>query len=247
MSKRKSSKISQASGSASGEGSENEYYKEVMELKKSISPATCWSNLYNRTENEPEDQMSTYVRLDVIGSALCERFAWAIPDNKALRIISTFSKKIIEIGCGKGYWLSLLQKSKQYEMESCVGVDKYAIEDPHIETVIKGTPSILQNKKYKEHTLLLCYPDQGEDVSAQCLEYYDGNIIIHIGELCMTHNSTKVMGTQAPFGRTTSSEFQVTLMAEWHMLLSYKLESFPFANDRHFCGSARGQQFAEKS
>ena len=44
----------------------------------------------------------------VLGEPLARRYAWAIPDERALRILAEFSP-LVEIGCGKGYWSKLLQ------------------------------------------------------------------------------------------------------------------------------------------
>ena len=41
------------------------------------------------------------------GDALRRRYAWAVPDERALRILEHFGP-IVEVGAGKGYWASLL-------------------------------------------------------------------------------------------------------------------------------------------
>jgi hypothetical protein len=41
---------------------------------------------------------------------MADKYAWAVPDARALRIIASFSP-IVEIGAGRGYWGSLLSKA----------------------------------------------------------------------------------------------------------------------------------------
>jgi hypothetical protein len=61
------------------------------------------------------------------------------------------------------------------------------------------------------------------------LKNFQADIIIHIGELIMT--STKAGGLQSPWGRTTSSEFQVGLAEQFNCVITAKLPGFPFSED----------------
>jgi len=84
-------------------------------------------------------------------------------------------------------------------------------------------------------TLFLCYPDEdvlqddddeeGEapsmSMAAACLEHFTGSTIIHVGELYGDTLSLE----QAPFGRSSSSEFQQRLAGEFHCVLKMKLEN----------------------
>ena len=88
-------------------------------------------------------------------------------------------------------------------------------------------------------TLFLCYPDEEvyqpeEDqddeeemdappmsMAAACLEHFTGNTIIHVGEL---YGDTLSLD-QAPFGRSSSNEFQQRLAGEYHCILKMKLEN----------------------
>lgn len=89
-------------------------------------------------------------------------------------------------------------------------------------------------------TLFLCYPDEedfkqesnddeddGEydsqptSLAAACLEHFTGSTIIHVGEL---YGDT-LSFDQAPFGRSSSSEFSQRLGAEYHCILKVKLQN----------------------
>ena len=86
-------------------------------------------------------------------------------------------------------------------------------------TVKKGNPTILQRKKEKfpaNISLFLCYPDEGSSVGLECLnnilESTNSNesycqYIIHVGELI--HTGCSSGSPQAPWGRSSSPDFQV--------------------------------------
>lgn len=76
----------------------NNFLKKVNALKKTIPD---WDNFFAESANETrEDQ---WVRLDVLASPLTDKYAWAIPDDRALNILQAY-QPLVEIGCGKGYW-----------------------------------------------------------------------------------------------------------------------------------------------
>lgn len=102
----------------------------------------------------------------------------------------------------------------------------------------QGGPEVLSGDaeiRDSDRTLFLCYPD--EDVqqdnddeeegdappismAAACLEHFTGSTIIHVGELYGDTLSLE----QAPFGRSSSNEFQQRLAGEYHCILKMKLE-----------------------
>ena len=82
---------------------------------------------------------------------------------------------------------------------------------------------------FKKRNLLLVYPDGSDNVSTQCLEYFKGQYIIHVGELFMT--GTKAGDDQSPWGKTTDSEGQVLLAEQFHCVLCVKNDCLPIYND----------------
>ena len=90
----------------------------------------------------------------------------------------------------------------------------------------------------KKRALFLCYPDeeefntdgsdnQCETMGAACLEHFQGDIVIHVGEL---YGDTVSMD-QAPWGRSSGSEFQQRLHSEFHCLLKAKLKNWLHVKD----------------
>lgn len=106
----------------------------------------------------------------------------------------------------------------------------------------EGGPEMLSEDpeiKDSDRALFLCYPDEEDMPSSQpvddeseeryqplsmaaaCLEHFTGDTIIHVGEVFGDSLSID----QAPFGRSSSNEFQERLACEYHCILKMKLES----------------------
>lgn len=111
-------------------------------------------------------------------------------------------------------------------------------------TIRQGGPEVLSSDdeiRESNRALFLCYPDEeeyrpspdneeGEDMddeakttsmAAACLDHYTGDTVIHVGEL---YGDTLSLD-QAPWGRSSSNEFQERLAGEYHCILKMKLEN----------------------
>jgi hypothetical protein len=198
------------------EAKENQYHRELQKLKKSIP---CWENFFTVSE---KDRIDSWVRLEIIGNSLSEKFAWAVPDNRALKVLKHFSP-LIEIGAGKGYFSKLLQDNGV----DIISFDKIINEEVWTKVDVGG-PKKLSKNVAKDRNLFLCYPDEDSAMASECLEHFDGEYIIHAGELCFTG---QLSSPQAPWGRTTGADFQVQLMSEFHCILVAELPTFPFSRD----------------
>ena len=109
----------------------------------------------------------------------------------------------------------------------------------------QGGPSVLEDDETcANRTLFLCYPDEEDDdeekyndngeeefrisMGAKCLESYQGQYVIHVGELFLDFNLSL---DQAPWGRSSAQEFQERLAAEYHCLLKVALPSWIHVRD----------------
>ena len=213
----------------------NEYQKEFESLKESCEELIKKSGKQSKFEEifEIEDEeifMNAYTRMVLIGEFLTNKYAWAIPDNTAIRICKNF-EPLIEIGCGKGYWNFLLQANNieisSFDKEFDEGEDGKWSNNVKI-----GGPNKLKEKQFNKCNLFLCYPDQDSELGLKCLENLNENVeyVLHVGELMQTGT---VIGNydQRPFGRTSSSEFQVLLNQKFHCVIQHKLPSFPIGRD----------------
>eukprot|EP00978_Attheya_sp_CCMP212_P024337 scaffold76329_cov59-Attheya_sp.AAC.4 len=170
-----------------------------------------------------------------------DQYAWAIPDERALRICSEFAP-LVEIGAGAGYWARLLRDKGVHvdAFDINVGHDAKAAgvsQQPYCRVEKAGPEKLLQ---YPNATLLLIYPDDHEDfsndpervpLSVQSLQMYQGDTIIHVGEW-LGSTSTLSMEGQAtpddphPWGRSTAVEFQILLNSTFHKVLDVPLPNW---------------------
>jgi hypothetical protein len=98
---------------------ENTFLRKVLKLKKTIPN---WKSLFSAKADDSRAEQ--WVRLSVLAAPLSDKFAWAIPNLRALSILGTFGP-LVEIGAGKGYWGHLLEE----EGIDIICVDKYVPED----------------------------------------------------------------------------------------------------------------------
>nr|CCA14737.1 conserved hypothetical protein [Albugo laibachii Nc14] len=210
------------------------------------------AHVFNTDLNE-ETRRKHHNMLDV---QIAMKYAWAIPDERALKIIKSYGP-IVEMGAGTGYWAKLLELrgvdivcydlhgSESIEVEGAteaqgsndddnsdregrVDEEGELLEQYYWTKVWSGTPEVLS--KHTDRTLLLCYPDDFEEseesMALNCLEHYNGDTIIHVGEwlgqtLCLPD----------AWGRTSSPEFQVKLSTIYHKVLQVPLPSWHSSMD----------------
>lgn len=208
-------------------------------------------NFFCEATVSSERRAQIWTEQNDVGEELVNQYAWATPDDRALRIIRHFAP-IVEIGCGaNAYWCRQMRKMGI----DVLGFDKSPnhggkIQSDHLPessrptdeeefTVRSGGPEDLSD--HKERTLFLCYPDEDvmdnddtsesspESMGEACLEHYKGNYIIHVGELFLdaTHSLE-----QAPWGRSSSPAFQERLAAEYHCILRATLPNWLHTADR---------------
>lgn len=212
-------------------GSCCKYETEVQIMRDSTSH---WHQFFS--DGAANFRAVGWAHLDTKIDLLCNKFAWAVPDDRALRIIQHFSP-IIEIGAGKGYWTKLLRQrgvdilayDKFVYNVSKSGTRTKRCQKCHSE-VFEGGPEVLLEPQAKDRALLLCYPDDRESMAIVALENFQYDTIIYIGELIYT--GTAMGEPVAPFGRTSSAEFQTALSVGFHCLLVCRLQTtYPNSRD----------------
>ena len=196
------------------------YEKEFRKLQKSIE-TTPFTSFYVCSE---EERLSAWPRVDVIGTALTDKYSWAVPDLQAIKVISFFSP-LIEIGAGAGYWAKLLSDNgvKIRAFDRKISKNCWS----HVQ---KGGPEKLLDDD-KDSNLFLCYPDEATSMGVECIEKFTGEYILHIGELISTPGTGSLSEPQKPWGRTSSSDMQIELMFNFHCVLSLELQGYPHAKD----------------
>ena len=227
--------------------------------------------LYAGSVSEPEresffdhDAVTSTRRAEIwaaqaaLGESLINRYAWATPNEQAMRILKHFSP-IVEVGCGaNAYWCRQMQSAGV----DCLGYDVAPNRGGHVPQeedemthkrkqiqtnfrVRKGGPEVLT--QLSDRALFLCYPDEEQtptqapeeteeepiafSMAAECLKHYRGDYVIHVGELLAT-GSCLAQNDQAPWGRSSSAEFQERLATEFHCLLCIQLPNWLHTKDR---------------
>ena len=212
-------------------------------------PDSVRTNFFSEECVSPSTRARLWEEQADLGEKLINQYAWATPDTRALNILNFFNP-IVEIGSGSNaYWGKCMKQVgidvECYEKFPNSG-GKLSSNTPNkkrkttstnnneIIQVKQGGPEALKHANNKNRTLFLCYPDEDEQLSSftaplpnsmaeQCLQYYKGNYIIHVGELY--GDSISLDSHQAPWGRSSSWKFQLELQQSFHCLLKCRLRS----------------------
>lgn len=170
---------------------------------------------------------------DILGAdadLLRRKYAWCIPNERAVRVLCHVSP-VVELGAGKGYWSWLVSARGG----SISAYDKAPPRRPFF-PVIKGQPD------FAFPTLFLCYSDDPtpvndddaesescEALSLESLNRFEGDTIVLAGEAFVASGTLSL--TQAPWGRSFDSAFQVELAATFHCVFVDDLPRFPICKD----------------
>eukprot|EP00873_Tetraselmis_striata_P044700 jgi/Tetstr1/464964/TSEL_009698.t1 len=166
---KKQSKIPRKSGrmpEQGGEASEIAYYQEWRALRDSWPEEMA---ILFTAQVSDERRAELFQLMAEQGEPLRGKYAWAIPDQRAIRIIANFSP-LVEIGAGKGYWAMLLRQAGADVLalditgssrKKGAAPGKKGLQGQWSE-VRKGGPKVLQTVETLGRTLFLCYPDEYE-------------------------------------------------------------------------------------
>jgi hypothetical protein len=153
------------------------------------------------------------------------RYAYAIPNDKALKLLVRFAP-LVEIGAGVGYWCHLLRER---------GVDIIAYDQkPPKDTTHRngyfnygGTVGTLwtdvrygtavKAREHPDRTLFLCWPPYDESMAAKALGYYAGSTVAYVGE--------------GRGGCTGDTRFHNTLEREWEEVDSCRIPQWDGIHD----------------
>ena len=212
-------------------------------------------NFFSDTNVTPERRAQLWMDQADLGAGLVDQYSWATPDERALRILKTFSP-IVEVGCGaNAYWCRAMKAAGidilGYDIKPKEGgkinADKKEGEKKHDFPIMTGGPEVLAKEHLKNRTLFLCYPDEEtmdiedkddeedaeedestmQSLGAACLEHFQGKYVVHVGEL---YGETLSMD-QAPWGRSSGPDFQQRLASEYHCILKASLTNWLHVRD----------------
>jgi hypothetical protein len=108
-------------------------------------------------------------------ASVARTYAWAVPTQEAIEAIARRAPRIVEVGCGSGYWAWLLAQA---------GVDVVAIDPappvPSWHPIRLGTE--LDVAWHADRTLFLCWPPWATDMAYNTLAIHRGEQVVYVGE-----------------------------------------------------------------
>ncbi|CAH1230652.1 Hypp328 [Branchiostoma lanceolatum] len=146
-------------------------------------------------------------------------FAFSVPSREALDFIVGLNRRVVSVGAGVGYWEFLLQQ-RGCDVLAFDSNELYP-EGLHYIDVKKGGPEVLTS--HGDRALFLTWPDSDESstLSTDCLNHYNGDVIIHVGELFGETLSSD------PWGQSTSKAFQLDLGERFRCVTRMQLPNWP--------------------
>jgi hypothetical protein len=111
------------------------------------------------------------------------KYAWAVPNEDALRAIAAVSPRgVVEIGAGGGYWAMLLRE-RGVEVIA-YDPDPDGLKDWHAgrrwSEVLYGDHTAVIG--HSDRTLFLCWPEYNKTWAQEALELYEGETVVYVGE-----------------------------------------------------------------
>ncbi|EDV23582.1 uncharacterized protein TRIADDRAFT_58371 [Trichoplax adhaerens] len=150
-------------------------------------------------------------------------FAFSVPTLEAINTLRSLRRKIVSAGAGCGYWEFLLA-SRGVEIIAFDANGVYP-KEMHYITIQTGSSELLS--QYSDYALMLAWPDDTDEssFSVDCLSHYEGDCIIHIGELFGETLSFN------PWGQSTSCKFQLELLKSFRCIKRVNLPNWPGHKD----------------
>ena len=161
----------------------NPYLEEFLKLQRKFIDR---HNLYRVDQWKWHATFSTETDIFSKRHELVTKYSWAVPWHGALEVIAAHAP-ILEIGAGTGYWVYLLRQ---------MGVDVLAYDaEPPFEKENVNTwhhggqiwTAVFKAGSFAAgcdptRALFLCWPPYDNSMAMDCLNRYQGNVIIYIGE-----------------------------------------------------------------
>ncbi|TNF26595.1 MAG: hypothetical protein EP319_13450 [Deltaproteobacteria bacterium] len=180
---------------------ENPYLDIFLEKSLFQNPVDILSVM---TGGGTPDAMEKYLDLFNYRLMLTRKYAWAVPDDVAIKLISEFSP-LIEVGAGIGYWAKLISEAggdilafdteDNWQTMKIAGDFEAISKKTGIEIdlghrwfdVQVGDENTI--KQYPDRTLFLCWPPFQSEMGLNCLKNYSGEYFIFVGEDARASNN----------------------------------------------------------
>jgi len=144
---------------------------------------------------------------------LVGEYSWAVPNQDAIDIIASCTP-IIEIGAGTGFWAYLIEQAGgvcyAYDDFSWKNCTNARVHFKKIWTNVREG-SFEKIKDHPDSTLFLCWPPYRDPLALNCLNTYEGNTLLYVGERD---------------GCTGCGEFQALIDKEWEEINSIQIPQY---------------------
>jgi hypothetical protein len=108
----------------------------------------------------------------------CDKYAYAIPNPAALDTVAKYSKRIVELGGGTGYWAAQLHER---DVDIVVYDDwSWAKPEKLWHSVAEG--DVEQALGHPDRDLLMVWPPEG-DMATRAITAWPGNRVFYVGEM----------------------------------------------------------------
>jgi hypothetical protein len=107
--------------------------------------------------------------------AIATQFSWAVPTDEAIDVIAAHVSRVVEIGCGSGYWAWLMRQAG-------VTVAAVDVRLPAVAWHPIERDSELASARHPDKALFLCWPPWGTTMADRALASYAGPCVIYVGE-----------------------------------------------------------------
>jgi hypothetical protein len=134
-------------------------------------PPSYWRNPNSNIDN-CELWSQEWLRLK---STIASHFSWAVPTQRSIDAIKRYTDRVIEIGCGSGYWAWLMEQA---------GIDVIAFDAmlPPFAWYTVHLGNEVEVLLHSDRTLFLCWPPWNSEMASNSLSFYKGSCIIYVGE-----------------------------------------------------------------
>jgi hypothetical protein len=108
-------------------------------------------------------------------AAVAAHYAWAVPTEPAVDAVARHTARVLEIGCGSGYWAWLMAQRGIDVLATDPAPPPHVWHDVHI--AAEGEAA-----RHPDRALFLCWPPYGAGVALASLSAYRGDLVIYVGE-----------------------------------------------------------------
>ena len=174
------------------------YNRKQQQLSHLMAQAIDADPIYENLFHTFSDQYG-YMELLKLRHKFIRNFSFAVPNAEAIQVLCDLSP-LTEIGCGNGYWTWRVRQAggdgRGYDAK--IRISERENLEPEIKAKYRHLSWEVSNHERfwiypiakcsrdataePDRTLVLCWPDYKTDMAFNCLNRYEGENFVYIGE-----------------------------------------------------------------